>query len=76
MAKMLNIYYNKKLLLLKCLIVLPLKLKKMVAYSYEYYNNKSGNTVARKCRTDTDRKKKVASVASLNQLVQYEKKKS
>jgi hypothetical protein len=43
--------------------------------SYEYYNNKSGNTVARKCRTDTD-KKKVASVASLNQLVQHEKKKS
>jgi hypothetical protein len=43
--------------------------------SYEYYNNKSGNAVARKCRTDTD-KKKIASVASLNQLVQHEKKKS
>jgi hypothetical protein len=43
--------------------------------SYEYYNNTSGNTVPRKCRTDTDRKK-VAFVASLNQLVQHEKKKS
>jgi hypothetical protein len=43
--------------------------------SYEYQNNKSGNAVATKCRTDTDRKK-VAAVASLNQLVQQEKKKS
>jgi hypothetical protein len=25
--------------------------------SYEYYNNKSGNMVPRKCRTHTDRKK-------------------
>jgi hypothetical protein len=39
-------------------------------------NNKSGNAVVRKCRTDTDKKKKVESVASLNQLVQHEKKKS
>jgi hypothetical protein len=39
-------------------------------------NNKSGNAVVRKCRTDTDKKKKVESVASVNQLVQHEKKKS
>jgi hypothetical protein len=32
--------------------------------------------MARKCRTDTDRQKKIASVASLSQLVQHEKKKS
>jgi hypothetical protein len=31
--------------------------------------------MSRKCRTDTDRKK-IASVASLSQLVQHEKKKS
>jgi hypothetical protein len=42
--------------------------------SYEYYDNKSANMVPRKCRTHTE--KKVASVASLNQLVQHEKKKS
>jgi hypothetical protein len=32
--------------------------------------------MTRKCRTDTDRKKKIAFVASLSQLVQHKNKKS
>jgi Ser-tRNA(Ala) deacylase AlaX len=57
-----EIFYRTKIILAISLFLLP----KLITFthlihhllSYEYYNNnKSGNMVPRKCRTDTDRKK-------------------